>query len=504
MEPGNEAVKTTADKTKAELGDKNVNSSFTFRKPFPEVKAATSARLGGASQTLKIISRLELIEKALFSLQDSKQKTEDDISEIKQWRDNLQTEKNNMAEQFCNQQKQNLESLRQKIREQDDKIKELNKEIESLKEKEAQSNKTLEKLSLKIKEYENNLNPINQEMELKTDSLTQEVRIHCSLVSSIQDQLQENMLHTTCNLNELYAKFENQAKDVLKLENQLKDVLKLENQVKDVLKLENQVKDVLKLENQVKDVLKLENQVKDVLKLGNQAKDVLKLENQVQDVLKRENQVQDVLKLENQVKDVLKLENQLKDVLKLENQVKDVLKLGNQVKDVLKLENQVKDVLKLENQVQDVLKLENQVKDVLKLSTPLNTVKSPSCKPYICQVHVDSNTPVTRGSIVSTFYNVWERNGCHFNQTTGKLVAPEDGIYLVIATLLEYENKLIQVNVLIGEVLCNEVFVTTALTSACGSTVVSIKKGGELFFQVAQADAGAKLQRGSGFTIVRL
>ncbi|XP_059178344.1 spindle assembly abnormal protein 6 homolog [Physella acuta] len=491
MEPGNEAVKTTADKTKAELGDKNVNSSFTFRKPFPEVKAATSVRLGGASQTLtpqttstekyedskstiqaakqflqtaKIISRLELIEKALFSLQDSKQKTEDDISEIKQWRDNLQTEKNNMAEQFCNQQKQNLESLRQEIREQDDKIKELNKEIESLKEKEAQSNKTLEKLSLKIKEYENNLNPINQEMELKTDSLTQEVRIHCSLVSSIQDQLQENMLHTTCNLNELYAKFENQAKDVLKLENQVKDVSKLENQVKDVLKLENQVKDVLKLENQVKDILKLENQVKDVLKL----------------------------------------ENQVKDVLKLENQVKDVLKLENQVKDVLKLENQVKDVLKLENQVKDVLKLENQVKDVLKLSTPLNTIKSPSCKPYICQLHVDNNTPVTRGTIVSTFYNVWERNGCHFNQTTGKLVAPDDGIYLVIATLLENENKLIRVNVLMGDVLCNEVFVKSALTSVCASTVVSMKKGGELFFQVAQADVGARLQGGSGFTIVRL
>ncbi|XP_059164664.1 spindle assembly abnormal protein 6 homolog [Physella acuta] len=471
MEPGNEAVKTTADKTKAELGDKNVNSSFTFRKPFPEVKAATSARLGGASQTLtpqttstekyedskstiqaakqflqtaKIISRLELIEKALFSLQDSKQKTEDDISEIKQWRDNLQTEKNNMAEQFCNQQKQNLESLRQEIREQDDKIKELNKEIESLKEKEAQSNKTLEKLSLKIKEYENNLNTINQEMELKTDSLTQEVRIHCSLVSSLQDQLQENMLHTTCNLNELYAKFENQAKDVLKLENQVKDVLKLENQVKDVLKLENQVKDILKLENQVK------------------------------------------------------------DVLKLENQVKDVLKLENQVKDVLKLENQVKDVLKLENQVKDVLKLENQVKDVLKLSTPLNTIKSPSCKPYICQLHVDNNTPVTRGTIVSTFYNVWERNGCHFNQTTGKLVAPDDSIYLVIATLLENENKLIRVNVLMGDVLCNEVFVKSALTSVCASTVVSMKKGGELFFQVAQADVGARLQGGSGFTIVRL
>ncbi|XP_059164655.1 uncharacterized protein LOC131947454 [Physella acuta] len=428
MEPGNEAVKTTADKTKAELGDKNVNSSFTFRKPFPEVKAATSARLGGASQTLtpqttstekyedsksiqaakqflqtaKIISRLELIEKALFSLQDSKQKTEDDILEIKQWRDNLQTEKNNMAEQFCNQQKQNLESLRQEIREQDDKIKELNKEIESLKEKEAQSNKTLEKLSVKIKEYENNLNPINQEMELKTDSLTQEVRIHCSLVSSIQDQLQENMLHTTCNLNELYAKFENQAKNVLKLENQVKDVLKLENQVKDVLKLENQVKDVLKLENQ------------------------------------------------------------------------------------------------------DVLKLENQVKDVLKLSTPLNTIKSPSCKPYICQLHVDNNTPVTRGTIVSTFYNVWECNGCHFNQTTGKLVAPDDGIYLVIATLLENENKLIRVNVLMGDVLCNEVFVKSALTSVCASTVVSMKKGGELFFQVVQADVGARLQGGSGFTIVRL
>ncbi|XP_059164500.1 uncharacterized protein LOC131947320 [Physella acuta] len=82
--------------------------------------------------------RLAYIETTLSSLQDTQHKSTDDISEIKQWRDNFVTEQSDMGvniEQLTKKQKQNFKSLRKQMSEQDNKIKELNKEIESLKKK---------------------------------------------------------------------------------------------------------------------------------------------------------------------------------------------------------------------------------------------------------------------------------------------------------------------------------------------------------------------------------
>ncbi|XP_059164658.1 putative leucine-rich repeat-containing protein DDB_G0290503 [Physella acuta] len=136
--------------------------------------------------------RLKDFETVLSSLQDTKQKTEDDISEIKQWRDNFVTEHSDLGikvHNFTKKQKQNFKNLRKQLIEQDNKIEELTKQIESLKTKESDTDKTLEKLSLDMKEYENNLHTLNKEMRVytnKTDHVTQEIKNHSDLISAIK------------------------------------------------------------------------------------------------------------------------------------------------------------------------------------------------------------------------------------------------------------------------------------------------------------------------------
>ncbi|XP_059178336.1 uncharacterized protein LOC131957620 [Physella acuta] len=141
------------------------------------------------------IRRLEDIETALTSLQDTKQKTKDDISELKQWRDNFVTEQSEMAVKISNvskKQKQNLKNLKKQQHEQDNKIEEMNKVIEKLEEKESTTNKALEELSLVLKDHEKNLYKINKEIQNHTDKidhLTQEIKIHSDLITTTQEKL---------------------------------------------------------------------------------------------------------------------------------------------------------------------------------------------------------------------------------------------------------------------------------------------------------------------------
>ncbi|XP_059164532.1 uncharacterized protein LOC131947351 [Physella acuta] len=150
--------------------------------------------------------RLAFIETTLSSLQDKQHKSTDDISEIKQWRDNFVTEHCDMGvsiEQLTKKQKQNFKNLRKQMSEQDNKTKELNKEIESLKEKESNSNKTLEKMSLYMKEYENNLHKINKEMQDyadKIDSITQEIKRHSDLMAALQEECDKILCNTSTQL----------------------------------------------------------------------------------------------------------------------------------------------------------------------------------------------------------------------------------------------------------------------------------------------------------------
>ncbi|XP_059146260.1 leucine zipper protein 1-like [Physella acuta] len=165
-----------------------------------------------AISSLQDVSRLEQIETAISSLQDVNDKSTDDISEIKQWRDNFVTEQSDMGvniEQLTKKQKQNFKNLRKQKSEQDNKVKELNKEIESLKEKESRPNKTQEKLSLDMNKYENNLHKINKEMQFhsdKTDSITQEIKILSDVIVSLEEDFNKTMANVSTKFEKLQLK----------------------------------------------------------------------------------------------------------------------------------------------------------------------------------------------------------------------------------------------------------------------------------------------------------
>ncbi|XP_059178322.1 putative leucine-rich repeat-containing protein DDB_G0290503 [Physella acuta] len=168
-------------------GDQTTTESQSF---VPEdAQYVSTVPMSGDTETSR---RLKDIETILSSLQDTKQKTEDDISEIKQWRDNFVTEQSDMGIKVQNcskKQKQNFKNLRKQLIEQNNKIEEMTQQIEKLKTKESDTDKTLEKLSADMKEYENNLHTLYKEMRVytdKTDHVTQEIKRHSDLISAIQ------------------------------------------------------------------------------------------------------------------------------------------------------------------------------------------------------------------------------------------------------------------------------------------------------------------------------
>ncbi|XP_059164544.1 uncharacterized protein LOC131947360 isoform X1 [Physella acuta] len=159
---------------------------------------------------------------------------------------------------------------------------------------------------------------------------------------------------------------------------------------------------------------------------------------------------------------------------------------------------------KLETREKRITKLENIEDAISKLSKDLNLIESRVCNRYACHAQVANPTPVSAGSIISTFKEVREYNGQHFNQTTGKFVSPHDGLYLVCVTLHEWEDKQIGVAVWAGGRCCTAIEVKYANTSAAGSVVVDMKKGQVIYLEVFHADQDAALSWRSSFTIVSL
>ncbi|XP_059164661.1 uncharacterized protein LOC131947459 [Physella acuta] len=151
----------------------------------------------------EISRRLKDIETTLSSLQGTKQKTEDDISEIKQWRDNFETEQSNIGikfEKLSKKHKQNFKNIGKEINEQDNKVEKLYEEMESLKEKESLSNKMLEKMSIDSIDCKSNLDNMNKEIQVQRnqkENVSQEIRSHSDLISAIQDDGKKNIVHTT-------------------------------------------------------------------------------------------------------------------------------------------------------------------------------------------------------------------------------------------------------------------------------------------------------------------
>ncbi|XP_059164543.1 chromosome partition protein Smc-like [Physella acuta] len=158
----------------------------------------------------------------------------------------------------------------------------------------------------------------------------------------------------------------------------------------------------------------------------------------------------------------------------------------------------------LENSKEKINKLGELENSISKLSNDFHRIESRVCNRYACYVELANNTPVSVGSNISTFDEVREYNGQHFNKTTGTFISPDDGLYLVCVTLNESEDKQIRVGVLAGDRGCTPIEVKCADTSAAGSVVVDMKKGEELSFEVLKADQDAALSCYSSFTIVSL
>ncbi|XP_059162748.1 repetitive organellar protein-like [Physella acuta] len=158
----------------------------------------------------------------------------------------------------------------------------------------------------------------------------------------------------------------------------------------------------------------------------------------------------------------------------------------------------------LETREEKTTKLETIEATISVLSKDLNLLESRVCNRYACYVQLADPTPVSAGSTISTFSEVREYNGQHFNQTTGTFVSPHDGLYLVCVSLHEWGDKHIQVPVVAGDEWCKSIEVKCAGTSSAGSVVVDMKKGQELYFYANHADQGAALSWFSSFTIVSL
>ncbi|XP_059162745.1 coiled-coil domain-containing protein 18-like isoform X2 [Physella acuta] len=451
----------------------------------------------------KLEQRVERLETTLTSMQSRNKKTEADLTEIKQWRDTYKTEESNMkehieqlalkqkhnAKQFrkqINEQKNitdemneemkqlnelkqwrktlisehnamakkleelsqkeidNKEKIREQIKETKTKINEFNKEIETLKEKESNARQALESTNTEMNKFDIILNKINEELEIqttKTEKLQQDIKKHADFFSYLMEEGKKN---------------KNTETKVEKLISMHSVTFKIFNQR--LMPVEN----LIQMFNQ-----NLANRQMNKQKLATLENDVLKLSSDV-----------------DSIRQDIKSHSAL--ILILQDDGKKNLANTTKLMGTL------------------TTKVATRESDVLKLLKDFKTIETRVCQPYICQIHLDNDTPVTTGLIISTFFYVGEPNGSHFNKTTGKLVAPDDGSYLVIVTLQEWEDKLIIMSVYKDESFYSNFFVKSANTSAAGSVVVDMKKGQELYFKVGQADDGAKLQAGSGFTIIRL
>ncbi|XP_059164542.1 uncharacterized protein LOC131947358 isoform X2 [Physella acuta] len=148
--------------------------------------------------------------------------------------------------------------------------------------------------------------------------------------------------------------------------------------------------------------------------------------------------------------------------------------------------------------------IDNIENTISKCTKEIHLIESRVCNRYACYVTLADHTPVSVGSIISTFKEVREYNGQHFNRTTGTFVSPHDGLYLVCVTLHEWRDNFIEVTVWAGDRCCTGIAVKCAATSAAGSVVVDLKKGQELYFHVSHAYQDAILTSYSSFTIISL
>ncbi|XP_059164639.1 uncharacterized protein LOC131947444 [Physella acuta] len=457
--------------------------------------------------------RLAYIETTLSSLQDTQHKSTDDISEIKQWRDNFVTEQSDMGvniEQLTKNQKQNFKNFRKQMNEQDNKVKELNIEIESLKEKESKSNKSLEKLSLDMKEYENNLLKINKEMQDhtdKTDSITVEIKRHSDLIVTVQED-NKNVVDKSTKLEKMQSKHNVMYKLLQQRLMPIDKLIQIFNQ-----NLETREKRKKKLDNIENTISKLskhfhliESRVCNRYVCHAELADptpvstglIISTFDEVREY-NGQHFNQTTGKFESPHDGLYLVCVTLNEWEDKQIEV-EVVAGGVWWKSI---EVKCANTNAAGSVVVDLKKgqeLYIEVSDADQ-DAELSSYKSRVCNRYACYMEFANPTPVSDGSIISTFGDVSEYNGQHFNQTTGKFISPHDGLYLVCVTLNESEDKQIEVGVMFEGEWCKFIEVKCADTSAAGSVVVDMKKGQEIYLEVYNADQGATLSCYSSFTI---
>ncbi|XP_059164524.1 microtubule-associated tumor suppressor 1 homolog [Physella acuta] len=448
----------------------------------------------------RLEQRVERLETTLTSMQSrNKKKTEADLTEIKQWRDPYKTEESNMKEQLeqlAIKEKQNAKQFRKQINEYKHITDKMNEELKQLDE---------------IKQWRKTLISEHKTMAKKFDELSK-------TLTDNKEKTREQIQESKTRINELNTEIktlkEKESNTIQALERTNTEMNKFDiilNKINE--ELEIQTTKTEKLQKQIKSHSDVISHLREE---GNKNKNT---ETKVEKLMSMHSVTfkilqQRLMPVENLIQIFnKKLASRQKYKQKFAALDNDVSKLSNDVDSIrqeIKTHSTLQDdgKKKLANTTDMLValttKVETRESDVLKLLKDFKIIETRVCQPYICQIHLANNTPVTTGSILSTFYSVWEPNGSQFNRTAGKLVAPDDGSYLVIVTLQECEDKLIQIGVCKDDSVYKWIFVNSANTSAAGSTIVDMMKGHELFFKVEKADDGAKLQGGSSFTIIRL
>ncbi|XP_059164478.1 putative leucine-rich repeat-containing protein DDB_G0290503 [Physella acuta] len=398
----------------------------------------------------KLEQRVERLETALTSMQSRNKRTEADVTEIKQWRDTYKTEESNIneqIEQLAIKQKHNAKQFRKQINEQKHITDEMNEEMKQLNE---------------IKQWRKTLISEHNTMAKKLEELSK-------TLTDNKEKTREQIQESKTRINELNT--------------EIKTLKQKESNTSQTLEITNT--EINKFDIML-------NKVNEELKIQTTNTEILQKE------IKRHSDILSHLREEG--KKNKNTETKVEKLMSMHSVMSKILQQRLMPFESL-IQKFNQNLASRQINKQKLATLEN---DNWKLSNDLDSIKIRVCQPYICQLHLDNNTTVTTGSILSTFYCVWESYGNHFNRTTGKLVAPDDGYYLVIVTLRERDAKLIKVDVYRDDSFYQNCFVKSANTSAAGATAIYMMKGQELYFKVGQADDGAKLQGGSGFTILRL
>ncbi|XP_059164517.1 early endosome antigen 1-like [Physella acuta] len=479
-----------ADKTTQE--NKSVDSVHDVN--YSDLSMSVAADLSN-----KLEQRVERLETALTSMQSRNKKTEADVTEIKQWWDTYKTEESNVKEhieQLAIKQKHNAKQFRKQINEQKHITDKMNEEMKQLNE---------------IKQWRKTLISEHNTMAKKLEELSKTLTDNKEKTKEqIQDsQTRINELNT--EITTLKEKESNTSQALERTNTEMNKFDMILNKINE--ELENQTTKTEKFQKEIKSHSDVISHLRED---GNKNKNTeIKVE-KLMSMLSVPSKIlqQRLMPVENLIQSFNQnLANREKCKQKFAALENDVSKLSNDV-DSIRQEMKTHSTLQDEGtkklaKTTDMLvalttKVETRESDVLTLLKDFKTIETRVCQPYICQINLENDTAVTTGSTLSTFYYVGESNGNHFNRTTGKLVVPDDGTYLVIVTLQECEDKLIRIDLYRDDALCKEILVKSANTSAAGSTVVDVKKGQELYFKVVQVDDGAKLQGGSGFTIIRL